>query len=1125
MENKDSLKIHYPHYKIWIVALIGALFLPVAKGQFYYGTRMEFGKNRVQYDEFDWTYYRFDLYDVYFYRGNDELADQVARMAKKERAQIENYLDAPSDERIQILLFNNLSDLKQTNLNESSDETYNTVGITRSSGNRLFLHFNGSYADLRKQLRAGLAEMTVKHMISGDFTQNIANSTLLNLPEWYVQGLISFIGKRWNAEIDNRVRDGFYSKRYQKINTLTGDDARLAGHSLWYFVTQKYGDKVLKNIVYMSILNRDVENGFTYILGVSLDDVIANWRQFYQNRYELKATKSYFKEKPLIKARNNHRIVRMQLSPNGRYLAYVRQKFSRYKIFIKDLQTGKRTRVVTGGYRIAQNTDYSFPLLSWHPNSEMLAFITEEEGFVQLNFYNREKEEFKQKTLFQFDKVTAFQYSQDGRRFVVAAHNNGQSDIYIYTILNTKTVQITNDNYDDVNPTFMMDDRRVAFSSNRVVDSMYPGQRVKEFTQMQRDIFSAPAQENKDTIKLWRMTNSPDVNEVAIQRYEPGYLSFMSDRSGRYNQHLLKIDSAIAYVDTTVHYNYTFQEYRATNYDMGLLDQAHHSRSEKTYELVVLDERYKIYEKPYRSPQQQTPLREEAPTAPIGQELGADKPAGKSDSDGDSTDNKREAPAGENMPLYYPGTDENTFAVDIDNYRFESDAEAEKEKQQKEQKSEKVDMLEAIATNRPLATREQQASKAAELEIPPKRQYFLTFFKDQFDVGFDAIFDNNQYQKFTGFVSSDLLNAGFNANFKVGALELMKDFRLIGGVQTSFQPLAGTSLAPNAEFLVGFSDKRKRLNLNHTYYRRSQVQFLTNTRWLRLISNQVMTEAIWPFNPVSSIHGSLGLRHDRTITLSRESQSLGTPEETETYGISRLAYVYDNSRKLGINLYSGLRFKIFTEYYKNFNISPSGMHAAGIDARYYQVIHRNLIWANRVAYGASFGPEKLIYIMGGTDNAFSPNLEPTTPIAEDNNYIFQTLATNMRGFYQNVRNGNQFAVINSEIRWPFLSYLFRKPIRSDFFKNLQVVGFYDVGTAWNGSSPWDPANAINTKSITRGESLEIILDTQKNPIVMGYGAGVRSRLLGYFVRLDWAWGVEDGVILPAEFYISLSTDF
>ncbi|MDZ7848634.1 MAG: hypothetical protein U5L96_18895 [Owenweeksia sp.] len=49
--------------------LLGAL--AQVQGQFYYGLRQDFGKNRVQFHEFDWTFYRFEQFDVYFYRGND----------------------------------------------------------------------------------------------------------------------------------------------------------------------------------------------------------------------------------------------------------------------------------------------------------------------------------------------------------------------------------------------------------------------------------------------------------------------------------------------------------------------------------------------------------------------------------------------------------------------------------------------------------------------------------------------------------------------------------------------------------------------------------------------------------------------------------------------------------------------------------------------------------------------------------------------------------------------------------------------------------------------------------------------------------------------------------------------
>jgi hypothetical protein len=46
-----------------------------------------------------------------------------------------------------------------------------------------------------------------------------------------------------------------------------------------------------------------------------------------------------------------------------------------------------------------------------------------------------------------------------------------------------------------------------------------------------------------------------------------------------------------------------------------------------------------------------------------------------------------------------------------------------------------------------------------------------------------------------------------------------------------------------------------------------------------------------------------------------------------------------------------------------------------------------------------------------------------------------------------------------------------------------------------------------------------------DPIVAGYGFGFRSTLLGYFVRADWAWGVENGISKDKPiFYLSLSLD-
>ena len=97
-------------------------------------------------------------------------------------------------------------------------------------------------------------------------------------------------------------------------------------------------------------------------------------------------------------------------------------------------------------------------------------------------------------------------------------------------------------------------------------------------------------------------------------------------------------------------------------------------------------------------------------------------------------------------------------------------------------------------------------------------------------------------------------------------------------------------------------------------------------------------------------------------------------------------------------------------------------------------------------------------------------------------------------------------------------------MKSDFAENFMIVGFGDVGTAWTGWDPYSTDNSFNTTIVQDGNLL-ITIENQREPIIYGYGFGLRSRLFGYYVRFDWAWGVDDGVVLPSVKYLSLSMDF
>ena len=97
-------------------------------------------------------------------------------------------------------------------------------------------------------------------------------------------------------------------------------------------------------------------------------------------------------------------------------------------------------------------------------------------------------------------------------------------------------------------------------------------------------------------------------------------------------------------------------------------------------------------------------------------------------------------------------------------------------------------------------------------------------------------------------------------------------------------------------------------------------------------------------------------------------------------------------------------------------------------------------------------------------------------------------------------------------------------MRSAFMRNFLVIGFFDFGTAWQGASPFDDNNPLNFITASNGQNT-IRIKYFKDPIVFGYGAGIRAAMFGYNFRIDYAKGVESGITQKPIVYFSIGTDF
>ncbi len=200
------------------------------------------------------------------------------------------------------------------------------------------------------------------------------------------------------------------------------------------------------------------------------------------------------------------------------------------------------------------------------------------------------------------------------------------------------------------------------------------------------------------------------------------------------------------------------------------------------------------------------------------------------------------------------------------------------------------------------------------------------------------------------------------------------------------------------------------------------------------------------------------------------------------------------------------------------------MTVVGTDARHYLNFAKHMVWATRFAASTSFGSEKILYFLGGVDNWLIPKFNQEIPQPEGN-FAYQTISPNLRGFDYNIRNGSTFALINTELRIPLLKYLSRRPIKFAFLRNLQVVGFADIGAAWEGLSPFDEENPINIIELENPPTVRVRVNYYRDPVVIGYGVGLRTTLFGYFVRADYAWGVETRVVQKPKIHLALGFDF
>ena len=1030
----------------------------------------------MQYQNFNWQYYRNPQFDVYFYPNSRDIAEYVYTITPEIIKEIEMLFNFTSEKKLQFIVYRTQSDFKESNFNYDNDDFYNQAGITNIYGTKIYIYFDGSHANLNKMLRSGIASVYAHGIVQGQTVRaNMVSEFVMDEPNWFYSGLSSYIAENWNSDLEAQIKDGILTKRFKSLDFLSPRDATLAGHSFWRFITDRYGEEYISKILHACRSTRSVDKGFARVTKVKFKELLTDWYRFYVVAFSKDKNRDKPETQPLVeKAKETRRYGELTLSPDGESYAFLTNEAGQIKVWLKTPDIQKPVAVFTKYAKTEDNPDLSFPKLAWHPNGEILGFTMEDKGrtkkikTVQSYYYPVDVKTKKclPRVLIELDKITDWSYLPGGNILLLSGVKSGKSNIYRYHIQAMSLENITNDIYDDLNPRLMNDGKSIVFSSNRPDDSLTYKKFYEKESLNHYDLFVYNP--NKSDKQLLRVTDTPNANETNPRVMENGNLLYLSDENGITNRYIAKFDSTITKIDTAVHYTHFAKTAPLTNYVHSIFEQDYRQDSNMLGEVLFYKGTTRLYQFPLEKLQPLPPLK---PSNMLQKSLALNAVK-------DSIKSQLPSVTGKRRGLRQMHRSDITSRIDI----------------------KRGDSL-------ILGWQPDMLADGLEYRQQTARNYYVQFTVNKMLSQADFSFLNTSYQQFTGGKSPIYLNTGMNALVMVGINDLFENYRISGGFRVSFD-LSGT------EVMLSYENLKRRLDHQVVFYYQA-IKKPVGWGIVKQHSNSVFYIMKYPLNRYNTLHFTFTGRYEKLTVGAVDITSLQTPNENKVWGSLKASYIFDSSKELYVNLWRGSKIKVWAEYSQclatytdKLKYGKVNLFVVGFDVRKSVKVYKNMTWAIRLAGSTNFGTARLVYYMGGMDNWIFAQFDRNNWTDMTKNYTYQTLATNMRGFQQNIRNGTSFLLLTTELRVPFIQLIARRLLSNKILNSLQFLVFGEIGTAWTGVTPYSPDNSLYTRWIYNGNIIAKIT-RQVDPWVQGFGMGLRASLFGYFIRLDYAWGLEN----------------
>jgi Tol biopolymer transport system component len=544
-----------------------------------------FGRNKVEYANFDYRILATAHFDVYHDRQEERAARIAAELAERWYARFARELHHEFTDRQPLVLYGSQPEFAQTNV--VSTMVSDTVGgVTEGARRRIAMPFAPTLAETDRILGHEIA-----HAFQFDIARQHRSGS--SVPLWFIEGMAEYLARGATDSDANRwIRDVVAT---EKIPRRERDAARQFspyhyGHAFWAYLAGRFSDEVIEKALKPG-KHRKLKDRMLHATGATLDQLYADWRAHAYSTYRADPPVA---DSDATRLSPNGALGRVQLgpalSPDGRSAVFFSERDGfALDLFLADVDSGRIVRKLATTTASAR-FDSLQPLRSagaWRPDGSGFVFPVVRQGHAALILFDMRRPGRDREISFPtLGQILSVSWAPDGRALAFSALANGFTNLFIYDVDRRALRQLTDDAYADLHPAWSPNGREIAFASDRFSSDL----QALRFGRTKLALIDVDSGAVRAIPATREIGIAAEINpQWSVDGRE---LFFIGDRSGVSNVFRLDLANSVAYQVTDVATGVT--GLTSTSPALSVATQAgvlaFTRYGNRAYELLILDD-------------------------------------------------------------------------------------------------------------------------------------------------------------------------------------------------------------------------------------------------------------------------------------------------------------------------------------------------------------------------------------------------------------------------------------------------------------------------------------------------------------------------------------------------------